>query len=153
MLRGYARLFLDVSPSPFSSMIPLADTHVHLLAGLDDGPPTPDVALAMCRAAPTLGVTLRAGVHTGEIERRENGDIGGLTVHIAGVGKPRSALVKKQPGAREITSCAHEPPLIRQDIADRRIAGHLPERLQRVFEHHPEPGPPTGLDRVGEVER
>jgi len=40
-------------------------------------------ALAICRAAPTLGVTLRAGVHTGEIERRENGDIGGLTVHIA----------------------------------------------------------------------
>jgi protein-tyrosine phosphatase len=30
-------------------MIPLADTHVHLLAGLDDGPPTADVALAMCR--------------------------------------------------------------------------------------------------------
>lgn len=30
-------------------MIPLADTHVHLLAGLDDGPPTQDVALAMCR--------------------------------------------------------------------------------------------------------
>jgi class 3 adenylate cyclase len=40
-------------------------------------------AIAICRAAPTLGVTLRAGVHTGEIERRENGDIGGLTVHIA----------------------------------------------------------------------
>lgn len=30
-------------------MLPLADTHVHLLAGLDDGPPTEDVALAMCR--------------------------------------------------------------------------------------------------------
>lgn len=30
-------------------MTPLADTHVHLLAGLDDGPPAPDVALAMCR--------------------------------------------------------------------------------------------------------
>jgi class 3 adenylate cyclase len=40
-------------------------------------------AIAICRAAPTLGVTLRAGVHTGEIERRENGDIGGLSVHIA----------------------------------------------------------------------
>ncbi len=40
-------------------------------------------ALAICNAAPTLGVTLRAGVHTGEIERRENGDISGLTVHIA----------------------------------------------------------------------
>jgi class 3 adenylate cyclase/pimeloyl-ACP methyl ester carboxylesterase len=40
-------------------------------------------AIAICSAAPTLGVTLRAGVHTAEIERRENGDIGGLTVHIA----------------------------------------------------------------------
>jgi class 3 adenylate cyclase/pimeloyl-ACP methyl ester carboxylesterase len=42
-----------------------------------------DAAIAICRAAPTLGVTIRAGIHTGEIERRENGDIGGLTVHIA----------------------------------------------------------------------
>jgi protein-tyrosine phosphatase len=30
-------------------MTPLADTHVHLLAGLDDGPATADEALAMCR--------------------------------------------------------------------------------------------------------
>jgi class 3 adenylate cyclase len=40
-------------------------------------------AVAICRAAPKLGVNLRAGIHTGEIERRENGDVGGLTVHIA----------------------------------------------------------------------
>jgi protein-tyrosine phosphatase len=30
-------------------MAPLADTHVHLLAGRDDGPGTPDEARAMCR--------------------------------------------------------------------------------------------------------
>lgn len=30
-------------------MLPLADTHVHLLAGLDDGPPRSDIAIAMCR--------------------------------------------------------------------------------------------------------
>ena len=30
-------------------MVPLADTHVHLLAGRDDGPRTADEALAMCR--------------------------------------------------------------------------------------------------------
>ena len=36
-------------------MIPFADTHVHLLAGLDDGPPTSDVALAMCRMLVTEG--------------------------------------------------------------------------------------------------
>lgn len=37
-------------------MTPLADTHVHLLAGLDDGPPTADEALAMCRAMAAEGV-------------------------------------------------------------------------------------------------
>jgi protein-tyrosine phosphatase len=37
-------------------MIPLADTHVHLLAGLDDGPPTSDVALTMCRMLVGEGV-------------------------------------------------------------------------------------------------
>jgi protein-tyrosine phosphatase len=37
-------------------MTPLADTHVHLLAGLDDGPPTADVVLAMCRALFSQGV-------------------------------------------------------------------------------------------------
>jgi protein-tyrosine phosphatase len=30
-------------------MTPLADTHVHLLAGLDDGPESADEAMAMCR--------------------------------------------------------------------------------------------------------
>lgn len=37
-------------------MIPLADTHVHLLAGLDDGPQTPAVALAMCWTLVNEGV-------------------------------------------------------------------------------------------------
>jgi protein-tyrosine phosphatase len=32
-------------------MIPLVDIHCHLLAGLDDGPKTPEDALAMCRIA------------------------------------------------------------------------------------------------------
>jgi len=35
---------------------PLADTHCHLLAGLDDGPKTPDDAVAMCRKAFDQGV-------------------------------------------------------------------------------------------------
>jgi pimeloyl-ACP methyl ester carboxylesterase len=61
-------------------------------------------AIAICRAAPTLGVSLRAGVHTGEIERRENGDIGGLTVHIA-------ARIAR----RTIRNCAAQHP-----SADRR---------------------------------
>jgi protein-tyrosine phosphatase len=37
-------------------MNPLADPHVHLLAGLDDGPRTWDDALAMCRVAAADGV-------------------------------------------------------------------------------------------------
>ena len=39
-------------------MTPLADTHVHLLAGLDDGPPTEDEAVAMCRMLVSEGATL-----------------------------------------------------------------------------------------------
>src|SRR5581483_9758916 len=35
---------------------PLADTHCHLLAGLDDGPKTPADAVAMCRKAYDQGV-------------------------------------------------------------------------------------------------
>jgi protein-tyrosine phosphatase len=37
-------------------MPPLVDTHCHLLAGLDDGPRTPEDALAMCRRAYDQGV-------------------------------------------------------------------------------------------------
>lgn len=42
-----------------------------------------EAALALLGEAHVLGVRLRAGLHTGEVERRESGDIGGLTVHIA----------------------------------------------------------------------
>jgi class 3 adenylate cyclase len=42
-----------------------------------------DAALGLVREARVLGIGLRAGLHAGEIERRESGDIGGLTVHIA----------------------------------------------------------------------
>ena len=35
---------------------PLVDVHCHLLAGLDDGPKTPDDAVAMCRRAREQGV-------------------------------------------------------------------------------------------------
>jgi class 3 adenylate cyclase/pimeloyl-ACP methyl ester carboxylesterase len=42
-----------------------------------------DAALSLVREARVLGIGLRAGLHAGEVERRESGDIGGLTVHIA----------------------------------------------------------------------
>src|SRR5262245_58761059 len=41
-------------------MIPLVDMHVHLLAGLDDGPRTDEEALAMCRLAYEEGVRMAA---------------------------------------------------------------------------------------------
>lgn len=37
-------------------MVPLADTHVHLLAGKDDGPATAEEAIAMCRMLAAEGV-------------------------------------------------------------------------------------------------
>src|SRR5689334_10315880 len=41
-------------------MLPLADMHCHLLAGLDDGPRQDEEALAMCRLAVAEGVRLAA---------------------------------------------------------------------------------------------
>ncbi len=41
-------------------MIPLIDTHCHLLAGLDDGPATQEEALAMCRLAYADGTRMAA---------------------------------------------------------------------------------------------
>jgi len=41
-------------------MIPLVDTHCHLLAGLDDGPRTCEEALAMCRVAWDDGIRVVA---------------------------------------------------------------------------------------------
>jgi class 3 adenylate cyclase len=54
-------------------------------------------AVSLTSAAPALGLDIRAGIHTGEIERRENDDIGGLAVHIA-------ARVTGKAGAGEIVA-------------------------------------------------
>jgi class 3 adenylate cyclase/pimeloyl-ACP methyl ester carboxylesterase len=49
--------------------------------------PTPGAAieasLAILRGAPTLDVEVRAGIHTGEIEERSDGDLAGIAVHVA----------------------------------------------------------------------
>ncbi len=48
-------------------MIPLVDLHVHLLAGLDDGPRSLDEAVAMCRIAADEGVrAMAATAHQNE---------------------------------------------------------------------------------------
>ena len=41
-------------------MVPLVDMHVHLLAGLDDGPRSLDDAVQMCRLSHAQGVRLRS---------------------------------------------------------------------------------------------
>ncbi|MHB1421795.1 MAG: tyrosine-protein phosphatase [Gemmataceae bacterium] len=43
-------------------MIPLVDMHCHLLAGMDDGPPTAEVAETMCRLAYEDGTRMIAAV-------------------------------------------------------------------------------------------
>jgi class 3 adenylate cyclase len=40
-------------------------------------------ARAICTAAPEFGFDVRAGVHTGECDRRPGGDISGFAVHVA----------------------------------------------------------------------
>ena len=44
----------------------LADTHVHLLAGLDDGPDTPAEAVAMCRFLVAEGAGQQVDVRVGQ---------------------------------------------------------------------------------------
>lgn len=43
-------------------MLPLVDMHIHLLAGMDDGPRTPEDALEMCRMASAEGTRLAASL-------------------------------------------------------------------------------------------
>ena len=53
-----------------------------ILATFDGPGRAVETALALCDEARGLGLEIRAGVHTGECERRGD-DIGGLAVHLA----------------------------------------------------------------------
>jgi protein-tyrosine phosphatase len=68
-------------------MIPLVDTHCHLLAGLDDGPRTWDDALAMCRIAQREGTQLIAATaHQNERWSEVTPErIRAATAHLAGL--------------------------------------------------------------------
>jgi class 3 adenylate cyclase len=61
-------------------------------------------ALALTDALRPLGVQIRAGLHTGEVENREN-DIAGIAVHIA-------ARVLELAGANELLVSAAIPMLV-----------------------------------------
>jgi class 3 adenylate cyclase len=92
-------------------------------------------ALAICRDAPTLGVRMRAGVHTGEIERRDGGDLGGLSVHVAArvaaLAGPGEVVVSRTV-ADLLGSGEHEL----QDRGEHELKG-VPGRWQ-LFTIHPE---------------
>jgi class 3 adenylate cyclase/pimeloyl-ACP methyl ester carboxylesterase len=53
------------------------------LATFDDAAAAVRVGRDVSRGAPTLGVEVRVGVHVGEVEMRDDGDVAGLDVHIA----------------------------------------------------------------------
>jgi class 3 adenylate cyclase/pimeloyl-ACP methyl ester carboxylesterase len=65
--------------------------------------PTPSsairAALAVLRGAPTLEVEVRAGLHTGEIEERSDGDIAGVAVNVAArvasLASPQQLLISR----------------------------------------------------------
>lgn len=68
-----------------------------ILATFDGPARAIECARAIMGSAQGLGLELRAGVHTGEIELRGNADIGGLAVHIgariAALAEPGEVLV------------------------------------------------------------
>jgi class 3 adenylate cyclase len=63
-----------------------------------DGPARVSCGLAIAGSAPELGLEIRAGLHTGEIERRGD-DIGGISAHVgarvAALAGPREVLVSR----------------------------------------------------------
>jgi class 3 adenylate cyclase len=76
---------------------PLPDRVLATILFTDDGPARAvTCAAAIGRELRTLGLEVRAAVHTGEVELR-NGDIGGIAVHIAarvmGLARPNEVLV------------------------------------------------------------
>jgi class 3 adenylate cyclase len=58
-----------------------------------------DCAHALMRHLEEIGIELRAGIHIGEIELREDGRVGGIAVHIGarvlGEARPREVLVSR----------------------------------------------------------
>ena len=61
----------------------LIDTAGDGVLALFDSPARAIAAARAIRdAVRALGIEVRAGIHTGELERRENGGVGGIAVHI-----------------------------------------------------------------------
>jgi class 3 adenylate cyclase len=76
-----------------------------VLATLDGPARSILCARAIVDGVRRLGIEARAGVQTGEIEVRAEGDVGGIAVHIA-------ARVREQAGAGEVLVSGSVPPLV-----------------------------------------
>jgi class 3 adenylate cyclase len=61
-----------------------------------------DCALALHEATRPLGLSLRAGLHTGEVELRDNGRVGGLAVHFGA-----RVMATAQPGEVLVSHTVH----------------------------------------------
>ncbi len=61
----------------------LKSTGDGFLAAFDETPPAIRCALASMAAVEDLGLSLRAGVHVGEVARMDRSDLSGLAVHFA----------------------------------------------------------------------
>jgi class 3 adenylate cyclase len=72
------------------------DGHLAVFASPQDAI---DAAVGIMRASSTLEVVFRIGLHTGEIELRDGGDIGGIAVHVAArvasLANPNEILVSR----------------------------------------------------------
>jgi class 3 adenylate cyclase len=79
-------------------------------------------ALALVRGVAALDLQLRAGVHTGEVEIRANGDITGFAVHVA-------SRIAALAGPGEVTVSRTVDELVRgaglsaRDLGDHELRG------------------------------
>jgi class 3 adenylate cyclase len=60
-------------------------------------------ALALAEDLRGLGIQLRAGLHTGGIELRDDGDVGGIGVHIAA-----RVMAAAEPGEVLVSRTVHD---------------------------------------------
>lgn len=98
--------------------LPLVDTHVHLLAGLDDGPRTPEDALAMCRAAAAEGTRLAASLaHQNERYTGNTPDV------IRAAVRQLAETLAREQIELEVVPCAEV--MARPDLIDAWRAGEL----------------------------
>jgi len=79
-------------------------------------------AVALVEAIPELGVQIRAGLHTGEVERLPDDKVGGLAVHIGSrvAGRATAGQVLVTSTVRDLTAGAN---LIFTDIGSHALKG------------------------------